>query len=306
MANLNIYRPAPLELEPGLYIVSTPIGNLRDITLRALDTLHCVNTIYAEDTRMTSRLLASYGIKTAMAAYHDHNGEKVRPEILARLAEGATLALVSDAGTPLISDPGYKLVRDAARAGHNVYPVPGACAALAALSVAGLPSDRFHFIGFLPAKQKARRTALQELSGIDATLILYESALRTPQTLADIATELGSREVVMARELTKKFETVWRGSAQALAMRATTEEILGEVVLLIGPPASNPDLWDEAAIRAAIARDAGRTPPGDLAREIADLSGWQKRAVYQLTLEAKGDDAEGPRNRRGATPPSQP
>jgi 16S rRNA (cytidine1402-2'-O)-methyltransferase len=198
-------------LEAGLYVVSTPIGNLRDITYRAIDVLAAVDLVLAEDTRVTGKLMAAYGLSRKLAPYHDHNADEARPRVLARLAEGARVALVSDAGTPLISDPGYKLVRAAAAAGHAVRAIPGASAPLAALAAAGLPTDRFLFAGFPPPRSGARRRWLESLAGVRATLILFESGPRLSDSLADMAAVFGPREAVVARELTKLYETLYRG-----------------------------------------------------------------------------------------------
>ncbi|MGC1108820.1 MAG: 16S rRNA (cytidine(1402)-2'-O)-methyltransferase, partial [Methylovirgula sp.] len=204
-------------LAPGLHVVATPIGNLADISLRALATLAAADAVVAEDTRVTKTLLAHYGIATPLAAYHEHNAEVMRPHLLARLAAGAALALVSDAGTPLISDPGYKLVAEALAQGLPVSSVPGASAVLTALVVAGLPTDRFFFEGFLPPKSTARRQRIAELSAIPGTLVFFESPRRVAETLADLAAVLGPRDAALARELTKVFETVRRGKLPDLA-----------------------------------------------------------------------------------------
>src|SRR6202167_3427903 len=204
-------------LEPGLYVVATPIGNLRDITLRALETLASADLIACEDTRVTRKLLDRYGIATPLTPYHEHNAAKARPLLLRRLADGAAIALVSDAGTPLISDPGFKLVRAATDAGHTVTALPGASAVLAGLAVAGLPTDQFLFVGFLPPKEAARRARIAELARIPATLVLFETGPRVAATLADLATGLGLREAALCRELTKLHEEVRHGDLETLA-----------------------------------------------------------------------------------------
>ena len=223
---LGVRHAAPAA-EPGLYIVSTPIGHLGDITLRALEILAGVDLILAEDTRHSRRLLDHYGIATPMSAYHEHNAERARPEALARLAEGQALALISDAGTPLISDPGYKLALEASRSGAKVHPIPGASALLAALVAAGLPTDRFFFEGFLPPKAEARRARLNALAGVEATLVFYEAPQRLAACLADLAAELGDRPAGVARELTKLHETVDRAPLDELAARYADEETRG-------------------------------------------------------------------------------
>ena len=275
---------APLHDVPGLYVVATPIGNLRDITLRALDTLAGVDLIACEDTRITGRLLNRYGIDTPMLAHHEHNAPQVRPKLLEALGRGEKVALVSDAGTPLISDPGYKLVREAAEAGHRVIPVPGASATLAALSAAGLPTDRFLFAGFLPEKQAARQKMLNDLSAIPASLVLYEAARRLPGALQDIATAMPGREIVVARELTKRFEELHRGTVQDIAEHyQTAGPPKGEVVLVISPPdedtAAHGDM--DAALRA-ILDDVGVK---QAAAAVAALMGLPKREVYARAVE---------------------
>src|SRR5499427_2963268 len=204
-------------LAPGLHLVATPIGNLRDVSLRALEILAAADVIACEDTRVTRKLLSHYGIATPLTPYHDHNAATARPKLIARLAAGARVALVSDAGTPLVSDPGYRLVRATQAAGHPVTAAPGASAVLAALSVAGLPTDRFFFEGFLPAKEAARRTRIAELARIPATLVLFETGPRLAAALADLAAGLGEREAAICRELTKMHEEVRRGSLSELA-----------------------------------------------------------------------------------------
>src|SRR5215216_6428773 len=226
------------EAEPlpaGLYVVATPIGNLKDVSFRALSVLAAADAVLAEDTRVTKTLLAHYGITTPLVAYHEHSNEAVRERMVHRVREGQALALVSDAGTPLVSDPGYKLVQAAIEAGLPVTPIPGPSAMLTALVVSGLPTDRFFFEGFLPAKSGARRTRLQAIAGIPGTLILYEAPHRLPEMLADAAEILGGRPAVVARELTKLFETVRRGDLPDLARQFAREgPPKGEIVVLVG------------------------------------------------------------------------
>src|SRR5437868_852175 len=244
---------------PGLYLVATPIGNLSDITLRALETLAGVDLIACEDTRITHRLTERYVISAQLTSYHEHNAAAARPKILERLAQGASVALVSDAGTPLISDPGFKLVREACAAGHAVIAVPGPSSVLTALSVAALPTDRFFFEGFLPSKQTARRTRLAELARIDATLVLFESGNRVQDTLADLAAIMGAREAAICRELTKLHEEISRAPIAELAARADKLETRGEFVLVIGPPAAGAKVMAEdeldEVLRASLKRD---------------------------------------------------
>src|ERR1700710_1718360 len=227
-------RTDPPRLAAGLHLVATPIGNLRDITLRALETLAAADAIACEDSRVTRKLLDHYGITTPLTPYHEHNAAAARPKLMARLAAGEAIALVSDAGTPLISDPGFKLVRAACEAGLAVNAVPGASAALAALAVAGLPTDRFFFEGFLPPKDGARRARIEELSRIPATLILYESGPRAGRALAALAEGLGPRQAAVCRELTKLHQEVRRGDLAALAEAYRDDaEIRGEFTLVI-------------------------------------------------------------------------
>src|SRR5580698_3506386 len=214
--------------KPGLHLVATPIGNLGDITLRALETLAGVDIIACEDTRITRRLTERYGITALLKPYHEHNAALARPKILEKLSQGASIALVSDAGTPLISDPGFKLVREACAAGHPVIALPGPSSVLAALAVSALPTDRFFFEGFLPAKQTARRARLVELSRIDATLVMFESGNRVQDTLADLAQIMGGRDAAICRELTKLHEDIKRGPVSQLALSADTLETRGE------------------------------------------------------------------------------
>src|SRR3979490_1253543 len=224
---------------PGLHLVATPIGNLGDITLRALETLAGVDIIACEDTRITRRLTERYAIAAQLKPYHEHNAALARPKILERLAQGASIALVSDAGTPLISDPGFKLVREVCAAGHQVIALPGPSSVLSALSVAALPTDRFFFEGFLPPKQTARRARLTELARIDATLVMFESGNRVEDSLRDLADIMGARAAAICRELTKLHEEVRRAPLPELAKSAGALETRGEFVLVIGPPAAS-------------------------------------------------------------------
>jgi 16S rRNA (cytidine1402-2'-O)-methyltransferase len=277
-------------LAPGLYLVATPIGNLRDISLRALDVLGGADVIACEDTRVTARLLKTYGVATPTIPYHDHNAARARPGILKRLAEGQVVALVSDAGTPLVSDPGLKLVRACAEAGLPVVAIPGASAALAGLGVAGLPTDRFFFAGFLPAKSAARRRALEELAAVPATLLFYEAAGRLPAALADMAELLGARSAAVARELTKLHEEVVRDDLAALAARyAASGPPKGEVVVVVGPPPRGraapvaSELVDKR-LTAALMRLSVR----DAAAEVAGELGLPRRQLYERALKLLG------------------
>src|SRR5262245_65299997 len=230
-------------LPAGLYLVATPIGNLRDITVRALEVLAAADLIACEDTRVTRKLLDRYGIATSLTPYHEHNAAEARPKLIARLADGAAIALVSDAGTPLVSDPGYKLVREARAAGASVTALPGASAVLAALTLSALPTDRFFFEGFLPAKEAARRARIAELKRIPATLVLFETGPRVADALADLAAGLGPREAAVCRELTKFYEEVRRGDLATLAREAAqTGEPRGEMVIVVAPPGPQGEL----------------------------------------------------------------
>ena len=278
-------------LDAGLYIVATPLGNARDITLRALDVLGAADLILCEDTRTSSKLLMLHNIKTPSTAYHEHNGQKMRPKILARLAEGQRIALISDAGTPLISDPGMKLVRDARAADYKVLAIPGASAPIAALSIAGLPSDRFTFAGFLPPKQAARRAALGELKAArGGTLVVFEAARRLTDLLADIEMVYGASEVCVARELTKKFEEVQRGTPAALRAHYDAAKPRGEITVLIAPPDVKAPDADEID---AMLRDAMTTlSRRDAVQAVADLSGQSRRAIYARALELGQNDTQ--------------
>jgi 16S rRNA (cytidine1402-2'-O)-methyltransferase len=294
------HRPLP----PGLYITATPIGNASDITLRALDVLRACDAIVAEDTRVTSRLLAIHGISRPFLIYNDHNAPTVRPKLLQRLREGARLALVSDAGTPLVSDPGHKLVTATLAEGIAVHPVPGPSAALAALTISGLPSERFLFVGFLPAKSGERRSALEALAPIPATLILFESAQRLAETLRDMAQVLGARDAAVTRELTKLHEEVRRGPLVELAaFYGEAGAPKGEITLVIGPPDAKIE-ENPARIDELLAQVLPFMPVRPAATLIADLTGASKRTVYNRAIALKGakdtDDVGGDEGDSGA------
>ncbi|HZS62912.1 MAG TPA: 16S rRNA (cytidine(1402)-2'-O)-methyltransferase [Xanthobacteraceae bacterium] len=280
-------------LAAGLHIVATPIGNLGDITLRALETLAAANVIACEDTRVTRKLLDRYGIGTPLTPYHEHNATEARPKLLARLEAGQSIALVSDAGTPLVSDPGFKLVRAAREAGHAVTALPGASAALAALSIAALPTDRFFFEGFLPPKETARRARLTEIRRLPATLILFETGPRLAATLADLAAVLGPREAAICRELTKLHEEVRRGPLAALAAHyAKGEAPRGEIVIVIAPPPEEkpPEVGElDDLLRHALDRGSVK----DAVSEVADATGLPRRDIYQRALALEKDKGEG-------------
>jgi 16S rRNA (cytidine1402-2'-O)-methyltransferase len=276
--------PAP-KATAGLHLVATPIGNLGDITLRALETLAGVDVIACEDTRITRRLTERYGISAELTPYHEHNAATARPKILARLAEGASIALVSDAGTPLISDPGFKLVREACAAGRAVTALPGPSSVLTALSVAALPTDRFFFEGFLPAKETARRARISEIARIEATLVLFESGNRVQAALADLAEIMGAREAAICRELTKLHEDVTRGTLVALAEQAGTLETRGEFVLVIGPPADDAQTFTDDALDNLLRDQLAHHSVKDAVALTSELSGRPRREVYARALE---------------------
>ena len=280
----------PVEVAPlaaGLHVVATPIGNLGDITLRGLAALAGADLIACEDTRVTRKLLDRYAISTPLTPYHDHNAAKARPALMKRLAEGSAIALVSDAGTPLVSDPGLKLVQAAQQAGHAVTALPGASALLAAVTTAGLPTDQFLFVGFLPPKEGARRARIAELARVPASLVLFETGPRIAGTLDDLAAGLGQRPAALCRELTKIHEEVRRADLETLARDCAGTEIRGEIVLVIGPPLpQSADIADaDALLRQALARVSLK----DAVADVASLTGLPRRELYQRALAlAKG------------------
>jgi 16S rRNA (cytidine1402-2'-O)-methyltransferase len=271
-------------LPAGLHLVATPIGNLRDITVRALEALAAADLIACEDTRVTRKLLDRYGIATALTPYHEHNAARARPKLLARLAEGAAVALVSDAGTPLVSDPGYKLARAARDMGVRITALPGASAVLAALTVSGLATDRFLFEGFLPAREGQRRARIAELARIPATLVLFETGPRLAAALADLSAGLGAREAAVCRELTKLYEEVRHGDLVTLAREtAAAPEPRGEIAIVIAPPAAQDQaagLDLDALIREALSRLSVKAAVA----EVAAVTGAPRREVYQRAL----------------------
>ena len=286
MANafaLPALNDAPLA--SGLYVVATPIGNLRDITLRALDVLAQADLVLCEDTRVTGKLLHAYGISAKLERHDEHAAERARPKAMAALALGQRVALVSDAGTPLISDPGYRLVREAAGEGYAVFPIPGSSALIAGLSAAGLPTDRFLFAGFPPPKSAARRTFLAEVAGIRATLVFYEGGSRLAASLADMAAVLGDREAVVCRELTKLYETIYRGSLATLAADPKLDAPKGEIVILVGPGRETEATAADAD--AALNEALTRLKPAAAAAEVAKALGLSRRDLYRRALELK-------------------
>jgi 16S rRNA (cytidine1402-2'-O)-methyltransferase len=269
---------------PGLHLAATPIGNLGDITLRALETLAGSDVIYCEDTRVTRKLLDRYGITVPLSPYHEHNAAAVRPKILARLAQGDSVTLVSDAGTPLISDPGFKLVREACAAGFPVHALPGPSSILAALSVAALPTDRFFFEGFLPAKEGARRNRINELARIGVTLVLFESGARVQDCLHDLADILGARDIAICREMTKLHEDIRRFSLADAEAQAAELETRGEFVLVIGPPSEEAGRMSEDQLDTLLREQLAHGSVKDAVAAAVELSGHPKREVYARAL----------------------
>lgn len=283
---LNELRAKPMPA--GLYLVATPIGNLGDVSLRALTTLAACHRLYCEDTRTSQVLLNRYGINRKLRSYHEHNGERVRPEIIQAIENGQAVVLISDAGTPAISDPGFKLARAVVEAGHPVIPIPGPSAVLTALSAAGLPTDHFLFAGFLAQKSVARRRQLGELASISATLIFYESPHRLAATLEDMSATLGERPAVVARELTKRYEEFKRGSLSELADWAADTSPRGEITILIGrlEPKTAATVADET-IADHLRQAQSTASPSRAAKQIADLLGVTKARVYDVGLRIK-------------------
>jgi 16S rRNA (cytidine1402-2'-O)-methyltransferase len=272
-------------LPPGLYIVATPIGNLSDLSPRAADVLARADLIAVEDSRVTAKLLHHIGVKRPMAPYHDHNAERVRPQLLERMRDGA-VALVSDAGTPLISDPGYKLVRDARAAGIPVTTIPGPSAVVSALTLAGLPTDRFLFLGFLPPKAGAKAAAIAEAASVRATLVLYESGPRLAATLEALRAGLGDREAAVAREISKKFEETVTGTLSELAGRYSQAPPKGEIVVVVAPP-GEAEAAGEEAVDEALREAMTRLSASRAAAEVAESLGVPRRQAYERALKLK-------------------
>ena len=290
MKDKQSFSTVPSQSRPGhLYIVATPIGNLRDITLRALDILGTVDEILAEDTRQIRKLLNAYDIKTPLTAYHDHNVAKKLPSIIKALQAGRALALISDAGTPLISDPGFKLVRAAVQADLPVIPLPGASAVLAALVTAGLPSDSFTFCGFLPVKSAARKRQLETLTSSASTLIFFETGPRILASLSDMEQVLGNRAASVSRELTKTYEEIRRGPLSDLLQSVRENPPRGEIVICVAPARAR-EKWPPEQIDKALKDLSGEMGLKRASAHIAELSFWTKRDVYQRALQMQSDD----------------
>lgn len=273
-------------LQPGLYIVATPIGNIRDITLRALDALRSADLILAEDTRISKKILIVYDINSSLLSYHEHNAEKRLPFVLEQLRSGKSVVLISDAGTPLISDPGFKLTRAALKDNIDVFPLPGASAVLAGLVKSGLPSDRFMFAGFLPSKSAARKIILKSFKLIDATLIFFETGPRVLSCLEDMRDELGDRDVALVRELTKKYEDGIYGTFSDVINNVNNTQPKGEIVLLAGPPKTE-QIWKKDDVLYALKIQVPELGLKNASNEISEASGWTKRDVYQMGLSLK-------------------
>lgn len=284
-----------VKVKSGLYVVATPIGHAQDITLRALSLLKAADIILCEDTRVTAKLLMMHGIqKKKTMAYHEHNAEKMRPKVLDFLSQGLTLALVSDAGTPLINDPGYKLVRDCQDAGHYVSAAPGPSSVINALVLSGLPSDRFLYLGFLPNKSAARQKALNEVRDIGASLIALESPRRVAACLQDMVTTLGAeREAAVTRELTKRFEEIRRAPLGDLARFYADNPPKGEVVLIVGPPSAQGPALEGEELDAVILDALGRLSVRDAVAEVVAMTGLKKREVYNRALALQKETPEG-------------
>jgi len=287
---IGAHRYEAEPLAPGLHVVATPIGNMGDITIRALATLAAAETVLCEDTRTSGKLMERFSIKTRLSPYHEHNAQKVRPEILARLQQGATIALISDAGMPLVSDPGYRLVKEAAELGIAVTAAPGPSAVLTGLALSGLPTDRFLFAGFVPQKQGERKRLFGDFAKLKATLIFFESPHRIVETLHDLAAALPGRSVAVTRELTKLHEEVLRGPASEIAAQlAARPSVKGEITLLVGPPQEE-EAVSEEMLEEAITQALAAMPASKAASEVARRFDLNRQDVYQRILARKDRD----------------
>lgn len=279
-------------MKPGLHLVSTPIGHRGDLSPRALSTLADADLLICEDTRVTGKLLKMNGVERSMWAYHEHNAAAMRPKILQRLDEGKSVALASDAGTPLVSDPGYKLVRAVIEAGHDVLAVPGPSAALAALVVSGLPTDRFLVSGFLPSKTVARQRAIQDVASVPASLIWFEAPQRLASSLKDLAACLGPRPVAVARELTKRFEEVRRGTLEELAhFYDESAQPRGEIVIVVGPPPAGPEALTDDEVDRLLREASATMSPAAAAASVAAATGRPKRELYKKAIGLRSSES---------------
>ncbi|WP_343683664.1 16S rRNA (cytidine(1402)-2'-O)-methyltransferase [Asticcacaulis sp.] len=281
----DFFAPPPRPVEGGLYIIATPIGNLRDITLRALDVLRAADVVLCEDTRVTGKLLSAYDLKKKLIRYDDHSGPQVIPEILTRLHAGEVVAQVSDAGTPLVSDPGFRLVNMALAAGARVHPIPGPSAVMAALCLAGLPTDRFMFAGFLPNKSSARKTFLSDFKTLESTVIFFETGPRLHESLSDMCAVLGERPAAVCRELTKLYETCVRGTLSELIACRELHEPKGEIVVLVAP--GQPEVASEDDLDAAIIDALKTLPPSEAAALLAQKYDLPRKVIYKRALDLK-------------------
>ncbi len=283
-------KPSPKPLAAGLYLVATPIGNAADITLRALDILGRADLVLCEDTRISGKLLHIHGVQASLQQYHEHNAERIRPMVMKRLKKGEIVALISDAGMPLVSDPGYKLVEDCLREDIHLTVAPGPSSPLTALVLSGLPTDRFFFQGFLPAKTGARKRALQDITTIPSTLIFLESAKRLAASLTDMADTLGPRQAAVGRELTKYYEEIRRGSLDQLAAHyREAGPPKGEITLCVGPPLPRPVPTDEE-LSARMSEALKSHSVREVAARFAELTGLSKRDLYGRALALKDSD----------------
>jgi len=278
--------PPARSVSSGLYLVATPIGNLRDMTLRALDVLAAADLVLAEDTRVTAKLLTAYGIRAKLERCDDHASARAAEVALSHLKDGAVVALVSDAGTPMVSDPGFVVARAAIAEGFPVHPIPGASSALAALCIAGLPSDRFTFAGFLPVKSAARRAVLEELRTARQTLVFFESGPRLKDSLTDMAEVLGPRDAAVARELTKLYEECVRGTLPKLASDPRCDSPKGEIVIVIAP--GEQEVASEADLDTALREAMTRLPPGEAASEVSRAFNVPRKVLYKRALDLQG------------------
>ena len=275
------------KLKPGLYIISLPIGNSKDITIRAIEYLQSVDEIYCEDTRVTNKILSIYKIKKSLKNYHDHNGKKVRPEIIKKIKDGKTIALVSDAGTPLISDPGYKLVSELKAKDLYVTAAPGASSPITALTLSGLPTNSFYFLGFLPVKDQSRKNLIEGLKNLKTTIILFESANKINKTLQDLIDILGNREMAICREMTKKFEEIITGKISDIAQKIVSKKLKGEIVIVLyGDNKKDQEINLDEIINSF----EGEYRPSELAKIISDQTGFSKSIIYNKIMRLKEDN----------------